>query len=68
MVDPEINPTRRVTVFFDDDVAGRAGRKRLAGALIYDAFVRYVDFRRVEAADRTDPDQYSQEELAKLLK
>jgi len=68
LVDPELNPSRRVTVFFDDDDAGRAGRKKLAGDLIYDAFVRYVDIRRVDAQGRTDPDEFSREELIELLR
>lgn len=67
LVDPELNPSRRVTIFFDNDEGGRAGRKRLAGELIYEGFVRYVDLRRVEASGRTDPDQFSKEDLAKLL-
>lgn len=67
LVDPELNPSKRVTIFFDNDEAGRTGRKKLAGDMIYDAFVRYVDLGRVDAGDRTDPDQFTKEELAKLL-
>jgi DNA primase len=67
LIDPELNPLKRVTIFFDDDDAGRAGRKKLAGDLIFDASVRYVDFRRVDAGDRTDPDQFTKDELANLL-
>ena len=68
LVDPELNPSRRVTIFFDEDEAGRSGRKKLAGDLIYSAFVRYVNFRRVEAGNRTDPDQFTKDELAQLLR
>lgn len=69
LVDPELNPTRRVTVFFDHDEGGRIGRKKLAGDLIYEAFVRYVDFRRLGSAlqSRADPDQFAKEELSILL-
>jgi DNA primase len=67
LVDPELNPSRRVTIFFDNDEAGKAGRRKLAGDLIYEAFVRYVDLGRIEAGDRADPDQFTKEELAKLL-
>ncbi len=67
-VDPELNPSKRVTIFFDDDEAGRAGRKKLAADLIYGAFVRYVDLRRVDTQGRTDPDEFSKEELVELLR
>lgn len=67
LVDRDLNPTRRVTIFFDADESGRCGRKDLCGKLVYDAFVRYVDFRRVNAAHRTDPDQFTKEELTRLL-
>jgi DNA primase len=66
LVDAELNPSKRVTIFFDNDDAGKTGRKKLAADLIYDSFVRYVDFGRVPG-DRTDPDEYDKEELARLL-
>ncbi len=67
LVDPELNPTRQVTIFFDNDEAGRAGRKKACGDIIYDGFVRYVDYSRVDVGDRTDPDHFTKEELAELL-
>lgn len=67
LVDPELNPSRRVTIFFDDDEAGRAGRKKLAADLIHEAFVRYVDVRRINARGRTDPDQFDRDELLAVL-
>lgn len=69
LLDPELNPggRRPVTVFFDDDDAGRSARKKLASELIFDLPVRYVDMRKVEAGGRTDPDQFTKEELAELL-
>jgi DNA primase len=67
LVDAELNPSKRVMIFFDNDEAGRAGRKKLASDLVFNAFVRYVDFSRVEVGDRTDPDQFTKDELAKLL-
>ncbi|MCC6898767.1 MAG: toprim domain-containing protein [Polyangiaceae bacterium] len=68
LVDPELNPSRRVTIFFDNDEAGRHGRKKLAGDLLFAAFVRYVDFSRIDRDDRTDPDEYCKDELDKLLR
>lgn len=68
LVDPELNPSRRVIVFFDNDDAGRSGRKKLCGDIIHDAFVRYVDFGRIEAGDRTDPDEFTKDELLELLR
>lgn len=68
LVDPELNPSKRVTVFFDNDEAGRTGRKKLAGSLMFgDAFVRYVDFARLETRGRTDPDEFTPDELRRLL-
>lgn len=64
----QLNPARRpITVFFDNDDAGRAGRKRLAGELIRHLPVRYVDFDRIDAGDRTDPDMFTADELKILL-
>lgn len=67
LIDPDLNPTKRVVVFFDDDPPGREARKKLAADLIHQAFVRYADVRRVDARDRTDPDEFNRDELLAIL-
>ena len=67
LIDPKLNPTRRVTIFYDADEAGRKGRRRLCAELIYRAWVRYVELDRIDFADRTDPDECTKEELQALL-
>jgi DNA primase len=63
----DLNPTKRVVIFFDEDDAGRAGRKRLAAQLIHRAFVRYADYSRVNLGERTDPDQMTVDEIRAAL-
>ena len=67
LLDSDLNPTGRVRIFLDNDQAGRAARKQLCGQLIYRGFPGYVDFARVNVGDRTDPDQFSRDELRLLL-
>jgi DNA primase len=62
-----VGPTKRVTLFYDNDEAGRKGRKKLCGDLIHDAWVRYVNVNKVNTDEKTDPDEFSQEELAHFL-
>lgn len=68
LVDETINPSRKVTIFFDHDEAGKTGRKKLCADLVYRGFVRYVEFDRVAMGERTDPDQLGRPELIELLK
>ena len=71
LTDPQLNPTRRVTLFLDNDEAGKKGRREIAQALIYDAFVRYVDYSRVQKGkfveQPTEPEHFTKEELKLLL-
>lgn len=67
LVDPELNPSKRITVFFSNDEAGKVGRKKLAGELIFSGFIRYVDFSRIGSNGPTEPDQFSREQLNTLL-
>jgi hypothetical protein len=67
LLDRELNPTRRITVFFNNNAAGKQGRKRLFAQAIYRGYVRLVDFDRVDTDERTDPTQFTREELLTLL-
>ena len=71
LIDPQLNPTKRLTLFFDNDEAGRKGRKRAAGTLIHDAFIRYVDYDRVpkghHVEEPTEPEHFTAEEFRILL-
>jgi DNA primase len=66
LLDTQLNPTRRVTIFLDNDEAGQAGKRKIAAALIHDAFVRYVDWSRAPEG-KTEPEHFNSNELAALL-
>lgn len=71
LIDPELNPTRRITLFLDNNEAGIRGKREIARALICDAFVRYVDYGRVPegkfVSAPTEPEHFTKEELKRLL-
>jgi DNA primase len=67
LLDPELNPSKRITAFFNNNESGKQGRKKLFAQSIFRGFVRLVDFDRVETEGRTDPEQFTKEELLALL-
>ena len=73
ILDPEINPTRRVTLFLDNDEAGIGGKRRAAKRLVHNAWIRYVDYNlqptgsNGEITGPTDPKHFVREELEILL-
>lgn len=66
LVDPKLNPSRRVTIFFDRDEAGQRGKRLAARALIHRAFVRYADWNRAPES-AADPDELDASALRQLL-
>lgn len=66
IVDPEINPSRRVTLAMDRSEVGRAGRRAIARELIHSAYVRYAVWDAL-STNATSPDRLSREELQMLL-
>ena len=66
LLNPTLNPTRRITVFLDNDEAGQNGKRETARQLIYDGFVRYVDWSDVPP-EKTEPEHFVKEELAAIL-
>ncbi len=67
LVDNELNPSKRVTIFFANDDHGKTARKKLAGDLIFSGFIRYVDFNLIGPKGPTEPDQFNKEQLNTLL-
>jgi DNA primase len=75
LLDPKLNPTRRVTLFLDNDEAGNIGKRKIARALIHDAFIRYVDWSKIAeiAGDehvrppKTEPEHFNRIEIKNLL-
>jgi DNA primase len=71
LTDPALNPTRRVTLFLDNDEAGRAGQEAAAKALTHEAFARCVDYGRVNRGDAaqkpSEPEHFTKDELRLLL-
>ena len=66
LLSPELNPSRRITLFLDNDKAGQEGKRRMAREFIHDGFVRYVDWSRT-SEDKTEPEHFSKEALVTLL-
>lgn len=66
LIDPQLNPTRRITLFLDNDDAGNNGRRRIAAECIHDGFIRYVDWSRAPE-DKTEPEHFVKAELVALL-
>ena len=66
LLDPKLNPTRRITLFLDNDEAGHNGKRRIATECIHDAFIRYVDWSRASES-KNEPEHFSREELVVLL-
>jgi len=66
LLNSELNPTRRVTIFLDNDEAGRNGKRKIAKDCINDGFVRYVDWSNV-AEEKTEPEHFMRDEFVELL-
>ena len=66
LLDPKLNPTRRVTLFLDNDEAGNIGKRKIAQSLIHDAFVRYVDWSRAPEG-KTEPEHLCKDDLLGML-
>ena len=72
LLDPDINPTRRFTLFYDEDEAGIKGKRAAAKMLVHqDAWYRNVDYTRVPTGERvespTEPEHFTAQELSILL-
>lgn len=71
LLDQAVNPTRRLTLFLDNDDAGRRASLDLELQLVNEAWIRIVDYGRVpkgafrEAPD--EPEHFTAEELRMLL-
>ena len=66
LLDPQLNPTRRLTLFLDNDEAGEAGKRKIANTVKYDGFFRYVDWSRAPEG-KTEPEHFDKDELVKML-
>lgn len=66
LIDPALNPTRRVTLLLDNDDTGQAGKREAASALIHLAFVRYACWKALHA-EHTSPDRLDDGQLRALL-
>jgi len=67
LLDPSLNPTRRLTLFLDKDEAGEQGKRKIASDCIYGgAFIRYVQWQNAPEG-KTEPEHFSKEELIKIL-
>jgi len=66
LLDPKLNPTRRITLFLDNDEAGTKGRSKMARALMHDAFIRLVDYSQAPKG-KTEPEHFDRDELIDLL-
>ncbi len=67
LLDPDINPTRRLTLFLDDNEAGHRGKRKIAQQCIHDAFIRYVDYTRAGDAAKTEPEHFIKDEFTAIL-
>jgi DNA primase len=66
LVDPKLNPTRKITLFLDNDEAGQNGKRRIAAACIHNGFVRYIDWTRAPDG-KDEPEHFCRDELIYLL-
>ena len=66
LLDPKLNPTRRITLFLDNDEAGHVGKRKIAAECIHNGFVRYVNWSRA-LGDKNEPEHFCREELVELL-
>lgn len=66
LVDPTLNPTRRITLLMDNDEAGQTGKREVASKLIHVAFVRYACWKALET-EHTSPDRLDDEQLRQVL-
>jgi DNA primase len=63
----EHNPSRKVTLFLDNDEAGNVCRRRLAAALIHRAYIRYPNYAALENSTGAAPQRLTKEELGRVL-
>jgi len=66
LLDPVLNPTRRVTLFLNNTDTGQRWKRAIARDLIYGGFVRYVDWSYV-STEKTEPEHFTREEFTVLL-
>ena len=67
LLDSKINPTKRITLFLDNDETGQNAKRRIAGDLIRDGFIRYADYSRVPDSAKTEPEHFGHDELVAIL-
>lgn len=66
LLDSGLNPSRRITLFLDNDEAGQKGKRKIAAECIHEGFVRYVDWSRAPEG-KNEPEHFCTDELARLL-
>jgi len=67
LLDPQINPTRRLTLFLDNDKAGEQGKRKIASECIYgEGFVRYVPWGSAPEGN-AEPEHFDRDQLIKFL-
>jgi DNA primase len=66
LLDPKLNPTRRVTLFLDNDEAGKNAKRKIAQSLIHDAFVRYINWS-LAPEDMFEPEHFDKVALVRYL-
>jgi DNA primase len=66
LLDPKLNPTRRITLFLDNDEAGQNGKRKIAAECIHNGFVRYVDWTHAPDG-KSEPEHFCRDELIALL-
>lgn len=67
LLDPQVNPTRRITLFLDNNDAGNRGKRKIARDCIHNAFIRYANYSRVDDPQKTEPEHFAKEELTAIL-
>jgi DNA primase len=66
LLDPQLNPTRRITLFLDNDEAGQNGKRHIAAECIHDGFIRYIDWPRAPEG-KSEPEHFVKDELVAML-
>ncbi|MBN2526970.1 MAG: toprim domain-containing protein [Deltaproteobacteria bacterium] len=67
LLSPSINPTRRLTLFFDNDELGNSSKRQIAASLIHEGFVRYANWLGYDG-NTVSPAELDKDALTAILK
>ena len=67
LLSSSINPTKRLTLFFDNDELGNNSKRQIAAACIHEGFVRYANWLRYQGA-MVSPAELDKDALTAILK